>query len=84
MFRTKILKCLHKSDIIYPRRANYGNIYLSNNNKIIKSFNINKKDYKNEYDILTSINHKNIISVDGSYYSNGEFNMLMPYARRFS
>ena len=51
---------------IFDKRSNK-NLYLIDN-EILKSFDIKKKNYKKEYNIVNKLNHKNIIKFKDYFY----------------
>ena len=64
--------------LLYTRRKGDGFIYKSGSSVIKTSFIVNP-NYKNEYNILTELNHPHIIKFKDAYYEPNRFNIKFPY-----
>ena len=71
-----IIKSNLKKELLYQRRNGY--IYIQGN-YIIKSFNILSRGNRNEFNILSSLNHPNIIKIKDVYHDKMHFNIVMDY-----
>lgn len=65
-----------KKDILYPRR--YGNVYKSGD-YVIKSFSKLRPENRNEFNIISCLDHPNIIEIKLVYHEDNYFNIVMDF-----
>ena len=74
-------RCYRHKEVFYTRRQGYDKLYVCDDS-LLKESSTSRTGYRREYDILSKLDHPNIVRVLDHFYEKNKFYIVMEFHRK--